>query len=196
MNDSELLVKQIIETPAGYSDYKGWIGFFEKNGTLTTAAIDSTINMLFNYFSNEVSKCEIVFSLSWYSSIENLCSSFNLSKSNRMLLNNLSKKGWIKFNEKNELGLNVIKPSNHEHLIIKDLIISIMSIGDDIGHVFIVFPESELILYPHEDIGFGVISTSIDKENEKGLGFLKLASNNNDFDTYNGGRCDNNKIKA
>ncbi len=183
-------LKQSIDLD-GYSSSPGWFGFFESTGQYDSNLIDDALNLFGGYFYDYLSNSKIVFSFSIYESIQKTKKAYSLSKEQENLLSWLHKQNWLKISpaEAEFISVNSCDYSREDIIM---LISAILRLGDFIGHCFVMFPQLHLIIYPHEDIGFGVVSTGIDGK-EKADKFLRKVARNKKFAAFKGKGCDENQ---
>ena len=108
-----------------------------------------------DFFSAQIPQSLILLSFS-LESLEKARKAYDLNAGEVEHLKWLIEKGWLAPGQ-NERRFLQIKISDHDLEDIALLVGTILQLGDFIGHCFVVLPGTELILYPHEDCGFGVI---------------------------------------
>ncbi len=138
-----------------YSSSPGWLGFFEQAGSNEKELDEAALEYFVEFFSAQIpqSIIHLFFSLE---SLEKARHAYDLNAGEVKHLKWLVEKDWLVPGQSDRHFLQ-IKASDYSREDIAKLVGTIIKIGDFIGHCFVVLPGPELILYPHEDCGFGVI---------------------------------------
>lgn len=177
--------KEKIETYINldsYSSSEGWVGFVEKSGCHTTKLCIQAVDEFFNYFSEDLKNAQSIFSLSYWSTTEALLKDYEVGDCGSEIIKELQKLGWFKSETEQNQNFTMIDFDSYNKSDIYNLLLSIMVVGDTMGSVFVILPDRNLILYTHEDIGFGVIST--DSSDYEAISFLSHMSKNSEFSSY------------
>jgi hypothetical protein len=174
----------------GYSKSKGFIGFSERNQKFSFEIMMRVISFFLSYFEEQYYKFKLVTSLHFSDSFDDLKDDYDVSKEQYELLLNLQKANWASSVDYSKFGVDYDSDkyqnqiellfttfsehelSNESGQILEQLLTAIFSIDGIDGHCFLVSKELGIIIYPHEDTGFGVISLK-EKYSEKiGKNFL------------------------
>lgn len=189
MNSVIDLIKKHVDLN-GYSRSKGFIGFSERNKKFSYEISMKMISFLLSYFDGQLHKFKLVNSLHFSDRFEKLKNDYDVSKEQYELLTNLQKAGWIRAIDYTDFGFNydsdeyqdnieLLYITFFEHDISKEnikyleqLLTAVFSIDGLDGHCFIISDDLGIIIYPHEDTGFGVISFKGKEAEELGKQFL------------------------
>ena len=185
------IIKDYINLDS-YSSSNGWVGFCETAENYSFDLCSQVINDFLNYFSEEMEGATIIFSLSTWGSVDELVENYGLSDQQVEILHRLKVLGWLESNMEADQSFNLIEFNSNESSHIYNLILSILFIGDVLGSIFILIPSKKLILYPHEDIGSGVVTS--DSNADIAIAFLTHMSKNTKLNCYIGGRSTVNRI--
>lgn len=174
----------------GYAQSKGFIGFFEKFGKYQHGMDDVAINFFLNYFYPSFYQGYVISTLFVDIDFIKSYSSASIKKETPFYIDYLSRHSLIQVInnqyseiEQEELCKNLINMNKYMtkelcSFNVFDLSIissSLISWGAARGHLFYYLPKYELIIYPHDDVGFGFINISdtADENNYFALNFLK-----------------------
>ncbi|MDC1142635.1 hypothetical protein OAU50_06055 [Planctomycetota bacterium] len=155
----------------GYANSEGFLGYIERHGKHSFKKAVSTVSRMLEE--------PILSDVSWVHNLF-ICFDFNPLNENFQkqdyaqgadLLNKLISSNSVHCPPENEncwgrldtfLSKDMQVVQNTQ--CITNLMIAVMTVGGLAGHCFGVSPSRELIVYPHEDIGFGFISTASSQE--------------------------------
>lgn len=138
-----------------YSDSLGWIGYYARKCNYSYLLASESIDRFISFFKEFVLQVSIITSLRKFK--------INNSKITTKQLE-LIKLGYLSaFSQENDINLEELKLfKDVEWNIIRTLSSIIMdNDGYITGHCFIIFEPLHLIIYPHDDTGYGFISSSI-----------------------------------
>lgn len=144
-----------------YSDSVGWVGFYCRKCNYSHKLMSESIYLFVNFFKTFCQDVAVLTSL------------YKFSDNNILLTEkerDLVKLGYLRdlsmncqSQEEISMSLNPIFFDNSKWDIIKKLSSLIMNNNGDIaGHCFFLFETLNLIVYPHEDTGYGFILKSPD----------------------------------
>jgi len=174
MNSAIDLIKKHVNLN-GYSKSKGFIGFSERDQKFSFEIIMRVISFFLSYFEGQLHKFKLVTSLHFSDSFEELKNDYDMSKEQYDLLLNIQKAGWASLVDYNKFGVDYdsdeyqdqiellytafseYEISNDNIKLLEQLLIAVFSIDGVDGHCFLISEELGIIIYPHEDTGFGVI---------------------------------------
>lgn len=168
---------------SSYSSSPGWMGFYEIKSR-SACSDDRIIEQFFSLLSVDSSRIEIISSLYFDSNIQEIASFYELDYFKlKEKVNRLHKRGVLRLADlswKNEdyeseeyenyldelrKDFRFIRKPPPE--VIKDFLLSCMSLRGIGGHCFIFHSDLSLLSYAHEDRGFGFIflkSATADKK--------------------------------
>ncbi len=158
-----------------YAQSENFIGFSEEK----KLAHEELAASIFLSFAKQNSNFFIISSLNKNLLIEGLPQD-SLSK-----IKSLKKDKWITDSKNGDL-LNLRQFSfslKKEYESLKDCILLVLK-GYTYGHIFFVWPQKGLFIYPHEDGGFGAISDKSGRGRTEGENFLHLFSKYSSFDLH------------
>jgi len=157
-----------------YSSSIGFEGFFYRKGKHSLSKVDNAINFFQKFWRSTIDDTLILGStLKIDSPLESLINDCNYKTSdivdyiNPLINKKIIKIGGMLVNgdtlnsgDENEAGANFLyqEVKFESANLIKKVLFVIMALGGVYGHLFILFEKSNLIVYPHDDIGFGAIS--------------------------------------
>lgn len=139
-----------------YSDSPGWLGFYERKCRFSSKLVDESINVFMANFKKYLNDTII------YSSLICFCLNNNIPYKYRLLLNLGCLKLYSdckdceystpqRFNMKEFLFSDYNLLTNLSYIVMKNN-------GDIAGHCFFILKELSLLVYPHDDTGFGFIA--------------------------------------
>lgn len=176
MND--LLIKSLkkIVNTKSYSSSKDFIGYFESYsfGECKKEAIDLFIEV----FSNMSNECFLICSIT-----QSVIREKFFSENEKNMISTLSDIGWIekdKDGESIERNFLVFSLTQNDTNFIR-LLCELVLDNNLFGHVFFFWTKVNLIIYPHDDYGFGVFAPNRSKGRIIGLNFLTQAENSGLF---------------
>lgn len=140
-----------------YVDCNGWLGYYERKDSFSTRLVNKSINVFISYFEKYLHNTII------YSSLFYLGSDINVIPHKYRYLLNL---GYIKrYSEKNFSadGIPIMYKLGRSPQLNYNLIEALSSIvmnnnGGIGGHCFFLLKDLKILVYPHDDTGFGFIS--------------------------------------
>ncbi len=160
-----------------YSSSENFIGYCERIKFLDDNITNKLIDTFFNEFLYDVQKKQLFSSLYLLTSFDDLKKDYELSIE---LINNyflpLINEGWVEHIDYNKLfdncsliecenklddiknNLKCYDLTSNSNYLIRNVCYLIMQTGGISGHCFFYIKESGLVIYPHDDGGFGVIS--------------------------------------
>lgn len=166
MNSRSLHLKNI--NFEGFSTSNQWVGYFEKKGAYDFALIEDAITIISNFFSEQWKN---FFALSALSYDDETKPHEKMPKNYNHIYSKAKHKKYLKEGDDNfgdylygDAPLPASSLSIHfDYNDFLDMSRIVMGHGGVIGEgLFLINLELGLVLYPHEDIGFGVISLSKD----------------------------------
>ena len=183
MDNSNFNIQEWVNLNS-YTDSKGWKGYCKRNKPFTIFRANKIVRCFMHFFRKHTNNIIIV---------------SNVFKVKEYNLNNSNINNYIKYMEKylidfgyietmsasiydndNCLSLGFKKFLTTDYDIISMFsLLMMMDEGID-GHCFFVFDELGLIVYPHDDTGFGFIRIKNTKVHYEDL-FLKNVSQFSDF---------------
>lgn len=155
-----------------YSNSEGFLGYCESKKGLNDNVCWHAINLLFRTFPMLLKNNSLISSLHFDRSI--LKDSYQTSDANfnryfvPLKENKIAYEVDFKsisddinssyYEEKiTELMEFFVYVENIEFEVLKKTIFSVMSVDGLIGHLFLILKKEKLIIYPHDDVGFGFI---------------------------------------
>ncbi len=177
----------------GYSKSKGFIGFSERNQQFSFDISRRVISFFLSHFKGQLHKFKVVTSLHFSDNFEDLKNDYDTSQEQYGLLLKLNKAGWLNIVNYSKFGVDYdsdeyqeqiesLYTTFSEHEIsnqninsFEQLLTVVFSIDGVDGHCFLISEDLGIIVYPHEDTGFGVIYFKGKKSEELSRQFL-LAS--------------------
>jgi hypothetical protein len=175
-----------------YGTSKNWTGYFERNTKFKEKIVIMAIDNFVNYFSEYLNEC-IIFSSLFIDKddIKNKRKKM-LNAENELIKTNLIKtiNGNTYFNndsdifdqQYDELCNSFIKKTSTDDIIKK--ISYLVMVDDNVsGHCFFILEKENLIIYPHEDKGYGFFGIK-DKNNTLAIDFLSKINDIKEFKAY------------
>lgn len=164
-----------------YSSSIGFLGYLERVGPFSEGICHKTIESFFKAFDPSNNNIYLISSLYVDSDLNTIKKEYEISDE---LLKNYLKQliasGAINTINYNEMGndydsdeyldkidsfdKHFVVLKNQDIDLIKKIFFSVMFIDGIRGHCFAILEEKKLIVYPHEEIGFGFISFGGDKK--------------------------------
>jgi hypothetical protein len=181
------LLIENINFKNGYSLSKNWIGYFECNKIKLNAKHTlKAIKSFTEYFSNYLDKLIILTSL-FKDTVYNKSDDIKIKNPERELFEKNYIKAVSLSADQNEwekqyadIILNfTIKNSNKN--VVEKISYLVMEDNHIHGHCFFILEKSDLIIYAHEDKGYGFIGIK-DKNNKMAIDFLEKTGN--EFSKY------------
>jgi hypothetical protein len=190
--DYKQLLMNTVNFEAGYGASNNWIGFFERKVNFSNKVVVKAIDIFTDYFSKYLNNLIIATSL--YKDADNIkfkkAKILNMEKEmyeiNCIKIINensyFSKDQDIFDKQYNKLVLDFTIKQSNENILrkISYLMMENSNICDVQGHCFFILEEHGLIIYPHEDTGYGFIGIK-DKNNEMAINFLNKVFKENEF---------------
>lgn len=185
-------ISEIVNLSA-YGSSKMWVGYCEENGTYSTLAAEKAIKCFIDFFMSYLDDFVIVTSV--FIDVDNK-ELFDIPMSKDVLIaeNKLIDSGYI-----NQLYLSeyydndlrfdqIINDLNMKFTLIESsderlyayfskIIMCDSHIAIGTGHCFFVSRKNDIIIYPHDNIGFGCLAIK-DKANNIGFKFLEYMKDN------------------
>jgi hypothetical protein len=175
---SKSLVIELVNL-SGYAQSKSFIGYSESKREEYNS---SDLIKLFNDYwgIKNIQKGYIVSSLTRSLLLEEIPSQIDEK------LFQLEKKGWINLSlDNDEIDNNLQEFTlNYESQDAIDNILSLCVEGYTYGHLFFVWPIDGLIIYPHDDCGFGVLAKFPSEGYRIGINFLSFMQNEGNFNVF------------
>lgn len=169
---------------SGFSSSSTWIGYFESNKEHNLTLIRNALKLTYGFFKNDLDSFIMISALKYsseynfrnenkyYKRLSDIAQKYNLIQPitdgfERYLYGDISLPAnclTISFDKKSFLCLSKL----------------VMGCNAILGEVcFLIPPKLNITIYPHEDIGFGVISLSDNKN--LGIEFLKYCAKDKNF---------------
>lgn len=172
---------------SGFSSSEVWIGYFESKSEHNLKMSREAITLAYKFFKDDLDTFIMVSALKYYHKydFENE-SEYYKRILNRAKKNNLIQETTDEFDS--YLYGDIPLPANSLTISFDKknfLYLTKLVMGCDavLGEVcFLISPKLNLAIYPHEDIGFGVIS--LDDSKELGINFLEYCAKSRNFDVY------------
>lgn len=170
----KLLMKSV--NTDSYSTSSDFIGYFEscslQNGK-------EALGVFFDFFEGKFDKCTLLCSVT-----QNIIKEEFFTNSEKENVDHLIGLGWIKPDKEDE---EIQKEFDCYKLASNDIdslckLCSLVLNGCTYGHVFFMWKEDELVVYPHDDVGFGVFAPLNTIGESIGLDFLKEVKKNSLFE--------------
>lgn len=141
-----------------YSESLGWIGYYGRKDNYSHLLMSESIHQFISYFKEIVPEVSIITSLYKFKTNNSRISTEQLELIKLGYLSNFTQEYNDRDNE-NSRTLKFFKDVKWD--IVRKLSSIIMdNDGDIAGHCFIIFETLHLIIYPHDDTGYGFISSS------------------------------------
>lgn len=152
-----------------YASSPGFKGFICKKGNHSLALVDDAIQYFHKYCeATSFNILQLATTLRIESKPETQISNFGYSLVDiNKYIDPLIDYGIIQVDQPNSSQEKefVIKEISEDNIIYLDKVLYvIMGLGGVYGHLFLFFEKLGLIIYPHDDIGYGLISSSIENE--------------------------------
>ncbi|MFZ7267246.1 hypothetical protein ACLSY3_09875 [Avibacterium avium] len=167
---------------SSFSKSKNWVGSFEAKNKRDNMLVKESISLFNNFFKFEVNHFFLLSSLMYYDNgaiSEELINYIDIYKNAKE--NNLLRPFVEKFSSKKNININLLNLCFDYNTSISfcELIME-LSFNNIIGQTcFLINPELQIALYPHDDIGFGVIA--LDSDPTLGIEFLKFCEKDSRF---------------
>lgn len=179
-----------------YSSSPGFLGYFERVGQFNEQICHNAINIFFEAFKPLNCRYDLASSLYVDSNLSALREEYNIPDDyfvvyieplidagaiNVVNHEDLkSKYEWDEYIKKTDsLDKHFVVLNNQNKELLKKIFFSVMFIDGIKGHCFAIIENKELIVYPHEDIGFGFVSFGKNKVSIKH--YIKEAFNSKMF---------------
>lgn len=139
-----------------YSDSLGWVGYYSRKYNYSQKLMNESIRQFTNFFKKYCPKVSILTSLYKFKNDTTILSIKQLELVRLGYLHNFSNSNQWK--ENISTNPNLILFNNSNWTIVRKLSSLIMNNNGDIaGHCFFLFEALNLIVYPHDDTGYGFI---------------------------------------
>jgi hypothetical protein len=179
---NEFLKKNEINLKS-YSSSPGYAGFFGFKDKFEQKNIETAINYFYQFWQeNNFTKILVASSLFIDGSKPSLIDDFTYKEHQiSQYINPLVESHLVKINEDNSLNqFSLFEINSEDYSILKKLFYVIMALGGLYGHLFIKFEHLKIVMYPHDDGGFGI--------------FTENSVNNHVYDFFN--LVDKNKFQV
>ncbi|MCI5183623.1 MAG: hypothetical protein D3921_14085 [Candidatus Electrothrix sp. AW1] len=159
-----------------YSTSSDFIGYSESCSLQNGKEV---LDVFLDFFEGEFDKCILLCSVT-----QNIIKEEFFTNDEKENINHLIRIGWIKPDKEAEEIQKEFDCYNVENNDIDSLhkLCNLVFNGCTYGHVFFMWKEHELIVYPHDDVGFGVFAPLKTIGESIGLDFLKEIKKNRLFE--------------
>ncbi|OQW92575.1 MAG: hypothetical protein BWK78_01275 [Thiotrichaceae bacterium IS1] len=174
MNTSHPLLS-IVDTQA-YAQSPAFLGYYEASSRQWK---HEASEQFFDFFQNQLNDCTLFCSVT-----QNVVTEPFFTEAAQQSLRHLTARGWLELDKADE----EIQRNFHIHpLTTKDtsLLRSLCELvieGYTYGHVFLFWTKEKLVLYPHDDVGFGVLAPPRTTGELIGVEFLNQVKANGKFE--------------
>lgn len=197
MSDPINIVREVVNLEA-YSESRGWLGYFERTVPFKREMVAAVQQFICQHWGEDT-RFSLVTSLFVQGDVDWLASNRELDQDETICLKQLVSSGWIK---SVEIGGGEHVDSTFDvdawllnlHLdfrtfstefsqsLFRCLLLERFSFGHfNSGHCFLVLADHGLVLYPHDDTGFGVIAMDIHSVGN-GYNFLRASASLKSFE--------------
>jgi len=169
------IVRQAVNLD-GYGSSPGFLGYFERKGRFSHGLVDRAIDTFLTFFRGDLSRMVLVSSLHCTADLNELANDYDVSGDDvRDFILPLSERKWLQLIDYSQFGTDYASPAYEEAIAalaedldafalsscapsaVQQVCHTVMAIGGMAGHCFFVHPADRLVLYPHDDTGFGVV---------------------------------------
>lgn len=172
---------------SGFSSSDMWLGYFESQNEHSSEIIKEALNLAYSFFKKELDSFIMVSALK-YSKEYNFSNESNYHQRLIKIAQkyNLIQKSTPKFESYSYGDIPLpascltISLDKKYFLYLAKLVMGCDAIFGDV--CFFISPKLNIAIYPHEDIGFGVIS--LDNNKNLGIDFLNFCRKNKNFRVY------------
>ncbi len=172
MNANEYLqiIKEHVDLDS-YSFSPGWIGFFERSGRFSEQQCNEAIDLLFDACDLCTAHCVLICNLFVIGSDADLREQYDLNDDDfRDFVYPLIARGAVQRKDDIDIDEYCQKVSSRSFSVFEEpsfellrkVFFGMMAVGGIRGHCFGVIPHLRLVIYPHEEIGFGFICVDED----------------------------------
>lgn len=185
MSDVIETIRRVVDLD-GYSKSRGYIGYFERCQPLSAEELKRAIDIFSNFFGDRVASFCVVSSLYTHGTVADVAEKYEFTQTQQNALGVLVSSGWVDVQEagvttgtshsieSRSLSLRVHELESADSELLKNLFIILLGAGGVRGHCFLVSEYLQLVVYPHDDTGFGVIAFG-ERGTKLGIEFLKHA---------------------
>ncbi len=168
INEYLQLIKQHVDLDS-YSFSPGWIGCFERSGRFSEQQCNEAIDLLFNACDLCTAHCVLICNLFVIGGDADLREQYDLNDDDfRDFIHPLIARGAIQrkdhFDEWHpgvgSGSFSVFEEPSSE--LLRKVFFGMMAVDGIQGHCFGVIPHLGLVIYPHEETGFGFICVDED----------------------------------
>lgn len=143
-----------------YTESLGWIGYYSRNCNYSNLLMNESICQFIYFFKPIITRFSIVTSLYKFGpkSIKTSQAQVQLMKSG--YISDFTSNNMTEIEINSDMPLVIFEEPKWD--IVRKLSSIIMNNDGDIaGHCFIIFEALNLIVYPHDDTGYGFISNTL-----------------------------------
>jgi len=175
INDNLNSLLSIVE-PQAYAQSPAFLGYFEASSRQWQ---NEALELFFGFFQTQLNRCTLVCSVT-----QSVVTEPFFTDDIRQLFTLLTAVGWVELDKEDE----EIQQNFHLHpLTIKDthLLRSLCKLvieGYTYGHVFCFWHQDQLVVYPHDEVGFGVLAPPRTTGELMGMEFLNQVKANGRFE--------------
>lgn len=170
---------------SAFSNSKGWIGYFEGKYKKDNYLVKETISIFNSFFKHDIKDFFLLSSLMYCDNgaiseeFINYIDAYRKAKKENLLRCFSNKK----INEDGIEAESLILCFDYDIFMPLCELVMALSFNNIWGQTcFLINPKLQIAVYPHEDIGFGVIS--LNEDPSLGVEFLKFCKKDKRFDVY------------
>ena len=145
-----------------YSESVGWIGFYERKCEYSNELLNRSIYEFINFFKNISPKVTIITSLYKFKINNSKINSAQTELIKLGYLRNLTTDDNFLENKTSSNMMRLFKEADWSN-VRKISSVVMNNDGDIAGHCFIIFETINIIIYPHDDTGFGFILKTLNQ---------------------------------
>lgn len=170
---------------SGFSNSKNWIGYFEEKYHKDNCLVKESISLFNDFFKSDVNSFFLLSSLVYYDNgaiSEELIDYIDLYKKVRqenILRESVNERTYE--NNKDYIDLSLLNLCFDYNIFMPlcELVMK-LSFSNILGQTcFLINPKLQIALYPHDDIGFGIIA--LDDDPTLGIEFLRFCEKDSRF---------------
>ncbi len=171
------LLKHIVNLDA-YGQSPDFIGYYEADpqGNREEQAID----LFIDFFSGKINECILICSVT-----QSVFTEDSFTDERKRIIKSLVDKGWFEMDKEDEAvqrDFNTFTLNQDDTEDIRT-VCRLVSDNCTYGHVFFLWEKDQLVVYPHEEIGFGVLAPPGTEGESIGIDFLSKAAETGIFET-------------
>lgn len=175
INDNLRSLLNIVK-PQAYAQSPAFLGYYEASSRQWK---NEALELFFGFFQKQLNRCTLVCSVT-----QSVVTEPFFSDDTRQLFTHLTAVGWVELDKEDE---EIQRDFHLYSLTTKDtqLLHSLCQLvieGYTYGHVFCFWHQDQLVVYPHDEVGFGVLAPPRTSGELIGVEFLNQVKANGKFE--------------